>query len=393
MWAGARSRCHHTFAGGPVAGGRPLVGTPDARTTRHEGRHASRGHPDRTARPGAPGNGFPGVAPWRAYAVAVLVHLRLTLPADLTDDVRTLLLDHECTTNVTVQAGVVHKPEGGDLVECDVAREQAGSLLRTLDDMEVDQRGGIVIVTPTGTPFETARRLERAAPGHPDDAVIWESVEAQAESGAIPTVSYLLFLVFAVILAAIAVITDSAVLVVGAMVVGPEFSAIAAACAGIVLGRWGLVGRSLRLLVLSFVFAIVVVTLLALAFRAVGWITPDLVTRPRPNTGFIWHPDKWSFIVALVAGAAGALALAIERTATMVGVFISVTTVPAAGNLALGLAVGESGEILGSLAQLGANLAGMVISGTLLLLVVRTSWPWITSRTEWLLGYRPRGAR
>jgi uncharacterized membrane protein len=77
----------------------------------------------------------------------------------------------------------------------------------------------------------------------------------------------------------------------------------------------------------------------------------------------------------------------------MVGVFISVTTVPAAGNLALGLAVADRGEILGSLAQLGANLAGMVISGTLLLLVVRTSWPWITSRTEWLLGYRAGGAR
>ena len=46
-----------------------------------------------------------------------------------------------------------------------------------------------------------------------------------------------------------------------------------------------------------------------------------------------------------LAGAAGVLALAIQKTATMVGVFISVTTVPAAGNLALGLALGEPGEI------------------------------------------------
>ncbi len=322
----------------------------------------------------------------------MLVHLRLTVPADLSDEVCAVLLDHDCTTNVTVQAGAVRKPPG-DLVECDVAREQAGALLRTLDDMELDQRGGIVIVNPAGTPFEEARRLEHAAPGHPDDAVIWEAVEAQAESGAVPTVSYLLFLVLAVMLAAIAVITDSAVLVVGAMVVGPEFSAIAAACAGIVLGRWSLVGRSLRLLVLSFVFAILVVFLVALAMRGLGLITPDLVTRPRPNTGFIWHPDRWSFIVALIAGAAGALALAIQKTATMVGVFISVTTVPAAGNLALGAAVSDSGEILGSLAQLGANIAGMIIAGTLVLLVVRTSWTWVTVRTEWLLGYAPRRPR
>jgi uncharacterized hydrophobic protein (TIGR00271 family) len=318
----------------------------------------------------------------------VLVHLRLTVPDDLTERVSDLLIGHECTTNVTIQAGVVTKPEG-DLVECDVAREEAGSLLRMLEEVDLDERGAILIETPTGTPFREARRLERLAPGHPDDAVIWESVEAQAHAGAVATVSYLIFLVLAVILAAIAVLTDSAILVVGAMVVGPEFAAVAAAAAGIVLLRWTLVGRSLRLLVMSFTFAVAVVTVLALLCRAVGWITPEMVAAPRPNTDFIWHPQQWSLIVALVAGTAGALALAIEKSATMVGVFISVTTVPAAGNLALGLAVWNPNEIMGSLAQLGINIVGMIVSGTALLLVVRTSWPWIMTHSERLLGLRP----
>lgn len=320
----------------------------------------------------------------------MLVHLRLTVPEQLSDPVRSLLFEHECTTNVTVSEGACLQP-AGDLIECDVAREQAGSLLHHLDEIGLDQSGGIVITTPTGAPFEAARRLEAAAPGHPDDAVIWEAVEAQAESGAVPTVSYLIFLVIAVALASIAVITDSAVLVVGAMVVGPEFSAIAAACAGIVLGRWGLVGRSLRLIVLSFLFAIVVVTVLALLARWTGAIAAADVTRPRPNTGFIWHPDLWSFVVALLAGAAGALALAIEKTATMVGVFISVTTVPAAGNLALGIAVGEPSEITGSLTQLGANIGGMILAGTLLLAFMRVAWPWVTARSERLLGAQSAG--
>lgn len=318
----------------------------------------------------------------------MLVHLRLTVPADMTDDVRRLLLDEQCTTNLTVHRGVVVDPEG-DLVEVDVAREDTGSLLQRLEDSGLPERGGIVVVTPSGAPFARARELEATAPGHPDDAVIWESVSTKADDGSVPTVSYLVFLVLAVVLAAIAVITDSAVLVVGAMVVGPEFSAVAAACAGIVLGRWATVGRSLMLLVLSFTFAVVVVFLLALLARATGLLTADLVTRPRPNTGFIWHPDVWSFIVALVAGAAGALALAIEKTATMVGVFISVTTVPAAGNLALGLAVGDAGEILGSLGQLGANVAGMVISGTLLLGFMRLWWPQVMRISGRLLPQRP----
>ena len=315
----------------------------------------------------------------------MLVHARLTVPADLTAAVRELLLGHDCVTNVTLVEGASLEPEG-DLIECDLAREQAGSLLTELTGLGVGERGGIVLTTPSGTPFDAAKRLEAAAPGHPQDAVIWESVEAVATEGSVPTVSFHIFLVIAVALAGIAVVTDSAVLVVGAMVVGPEFSAVAAASAGIVLRQPGLVWRSLRLLVLSFLFAIVVVALLALVARATGLVAAVDVTRPRPNTGFIWHPDAWSFIVAVLAGAAGALALAIEKTATMVGVFISVTTVPAAGNLALALAVWETGEIAGSLQQLGANIGGMIISGTLLLALMRWCWPQLTAFSERLFG-------
>ena len=82
------------------------------------------------------------------------------------------------------------------------------------------------------------------------------------------------------------------------------------------------------------------------------------------------------------------LALAIEKTATMVGVFISVTTVPAAGNLALGLGLWQTSEIVGSLEQLGANVLGMVIAGVVVLAVMRTSWTWVTAQSERLFGRR-----
>ena len=118
----------------------------------------------------------------------------------------------------------------------------------------------------------------------------------------------------------------------------------------------------------------------------VGLVDLEDITRPRPSTGFIWHPDAWSFIVALLAGTAGALALALAKQATMVGVFISVTTVPAAGNLALGLAFGAGGEIAGSAAQLGLNIAGMVIAGAVVLVVVRLVWARLSAWSERLFG-------
>ncbi len=311
----------------------------------------------------------------------MLVHFRLTVPADLSAALQRLLLDHESITNITVQTGAVIQPVG-DLVECDVARESAGVVVRELADLGLDERGGIVITSPTGTPVRRAREIEEAIPGHPDDAVIWESVESSAYAGAVPTLTFHVFLVIAVALAAVAVVTDSSILVVGAMVVGPEFSAIAAFCAGIVLGRPRLIAAGLRLLVLGFALAVGVVTVLAILADLLGFLDAADVTADRPNTGFIWHPDAWSVVVALLAGAAGALALAIERSSIMVGVFISVTTVPAAGNLALGLAVRDGSEITGSLTQLGVNVAGMVVAGTLTLLLVRTSWPWLVARSE-----------
>jgi uncharacterized hydrophobic protein (TIGR00271 family) len=321
----------------------------------------------------------------RPYARRVVVHFRLTSPESLTDRVVHVLVGRDWVTNVTLERGACLEPVG-DLVECDVAREKAGDLLTALRGLGLPEVGGIVLTTPTGTPFRAADRLEAAAPGHPDDAVIWEAVEAQAGAGAVPTVSFHLFLVLAVGLAAIAVITDSAVLVVGAMVVGPEYSAIASASAGIALRRWSLFGRGIRLLVFGFAFAIAVVTLVSAISRAVGMVTVEEVTRPRPNTGFIWHPDKWSFIVALLAGAAGALALALAKTSTMVGVFISVTTVPAAGNLALGLAFLNRTEIVGSGTQLVVNIVGMLIAGSLVLVAMRWAWPGLTAWSEKVFG-------
>ncbi|WP_265446012.1 DUF389 domain-containing protein [Flexivirga meconopsidis] len=322
----------------------------------------------------------------------MLVHLRLTVPTNLAQPVTDLLEHHECVTNLVILRGVCLDPKG-DLVECDVARETASDILDSLTKLGLGEQGGIVLSRPTSTPFKRAVELEEAAPGEPDDAVIWDAVLNDAEDASQPTLSFYLFLLMATILAAIAVITDSAVLVVGAMVVGPDFAAVAAICTGIVFARWHLVWRSARLLLLSFAFAILVVALLGLIARGTGLITPADVTAPRPQTGFIWHPDVWSFLVALVAGSAGVLAMSTDKTSAMVGVFISVTTVPAAGNLALGLATWERSEITGSVQQLGVNLAGMLLAGVITLALQRVGWHHVMRYSARLLGRGPSRPR
>ncbi len=84
----------------------------------------------------------------------MLVHVRLTVPADLTPQVRELLLGHECATNVTLVEGASLQPEG-DLIECDVAREQASRILDELLALGVGERGGVLLSTPS-RPQETS---------------------------------------------------------------------------------------------------------------------------------------------------------------------------------------------------------------------------------------------
>ena len=54
--------------------------------------------------------------------------------------------------------------------------------------------------------------------------------------------------------------------------------------------------------------------------------------------------------------------------------FISVTTVPAAGNIGLGLAFGVWHEVLGSTLQLAINLTGMALAGWLTLVLQQQVW-------------------
>jgi uncharacterized hydrophobic protein (TIGR00271 family) len=302
-----------------------------------------------------------------------VMHLRLIVPAGQTPNLVSALEDDPRVTNVVMLAGAGIRPSG-DLVLCDVTREAVSDVLDRLRRAGLYEEGGVTLSTIEAAPSANAAATEQAAPGSPDDAVIWDAVLDQAQDQVTGSWSYYAFLTIAVMLASIAVVTDSAILVVGAMVVGPEFGVVAALAVGIALRQARLSRQAFLLLIQGFLFAIAVVLLCALLARAIGWVHPSSVTAARPLTGFIWRPDRWSVVVAVIAGCAGVLSQTAGRANALVGVFISVTTVPAAGDLALSTAVWEWRQILGSAEQLGVNLLGMTAAGVVTLLVQRRLW-------------------
>ncbi|MFC4910736.1 DUF389 domain-containing protein [Actinomadura gamaensis] len=302
-----------------------------------------------------------------------MLHLRTIVPADRTDAVCSALAEHVGVTNVVVVPGAARSP-AGDLVTADVAREAANEILDALRALGLDKDGSIAVEKIDLSLSHAADEAERRAPGAGDDAVVWDEFDRQTAEGAGLTWAYLAFLALATQLAAIAAITDSAVLVVGAMVLGPEFSSIAAICFGIVTRNVRRIAGGARTLVVGFAVAIAITYVCALASRWIGVLDISELPHDRPNTAFIYSPDRWSFIVALLAGAAGVLSMTAGKSSALVGVFISVTTVPAAGNLAVALVLKHGSEIEGSILQLAVNFAGMLVAGVLTLLVQRVVW-------------------
>lgn len=297
-----------------------------------------------------------------------MLHLRIVVPAELSAPVVALLTADPAVSSLSVVAGASVRP-AGDLVLAEVAREASDALLDRLLALGVHRAGTIQIEPVHAWVSQASYDAERKAPGSSTDSVVWAEVTHRAYEESELNWTYLVFMVLATVIAAIAIVLDSQILVIGAMVLGPEFGAVVALGLALVRRRLGLFRLAARTLAVGFAGAIVATCAMALLLRAVGWVTLEDITGPRPGTAFIYTPDKWSFIVAVIAAVAGVLSLTSSRVAGLSGVFISVTTIPAAGNVALGLAFGAFDEVWGSSLQLVVNLSGMAVAGWLTLVV------------------------
>ncbi|MFJ4805036.1 MULTISPECIES: DUF389 domain-containing protein [Streptomyces] len=302
-----------------------------------------------------------------------MLHLRLITPAEQTDEVVRLIEDTVGTTHLAVIPGAAREP-AGDLVMCDVAREAGDTLIAGLRRLGLDDTGSIAVENIDLSLSRRADKAEEDAPGEGADAVLWEGLTEATHEESTLSVTYVAFITLATMIAACGVVLDNAVLIVGAMAVGPEFGPLAGICTATVRRRPHLALRSLTALLVGFAAAMAVTVGFSLFMDAVGLFHRSALEGRRPNTAFVYAPDAFSFIVALLAGVAGTLSLTSAKSGALVGVAISVTTVPAAANAAVALAYGDMSQTLGSTDQLLLNLLGIILAGTLTLLTQQLLW-------------------
>jgi uncharacterized hydrophobic protein (TIGR00271 family) len=299
-----------------------------------------------------------------------MLHLRLIVPRDLVSPVLQTLQRAPEVTNLWHLPGAAYKPEG-DLLSCDVAKEEASTVLRELRDLGLNERGSIAMESVDASVSRVAAEAERLAPGSPADAVVWEEVEDRVSESATLSVSFLLFITVATMIGAIGVITDSIVLIIGAMVVGPEYGPLAGICVALVEGRPRLAARSLKALAVGFPLAILASVVLTLVLFAAGIAPDEFRPAERELTLFISRPNWYSAVVAVLAGVVGMLALVSAKSGPLIGVLISVTTIPAAANVGVALAYTTWGDASMAAAQLIINLTAILVSGLGVLWVAR----------------------
>ena len=297
-----------------------------------------------------------------------MIHLRLIVVAELVDAVLEEVRDGHGV------AHVMHLPDAsvspaGDVVLCDVVRESANDLIERLQDLGVHRSGAISSSASDTVVSDAAARAESDAPGHGADALIWEEIEAQARDDATVTVSYLVLMVVAALIAAIGILLDAPILIVGAMVVGPEYAPLSSMCVAGVRRRWGRVAVAAGALGTGLAVAAVATFATVLVFRFVGLVAEEYQVTSRELTAFISRPDGMAAVVAVLAGIVGMLSLTESRSGALVGVLVSVTTIPAVANVGVGAAYGAWGEVLGATLQLLINITGLVVAGIVTLVV------------------------
>ncbi len=296
-----------------------------------------------------------------------MLHLRVIAPEELRDSIIDVLRSEVGVANIVLHPGAALDPPG-DEIAADIARECANDVIKQMKALDVHHRGAITLEVLDTVLSSKAHEAEDEAEGDPADAVVWDELIGRTREEATLSVTFLTFLTLACLLTAIGVVTDSTVTIVGAMVLGPEFGPLAALSVALVQRRLELARRAGMALLVGFPIAMGVTAIATMAAEAVGWLTVDVVAHV-DEVDFIFKVGPLSFVVALLAGAAGMLSLVSAKATGLVGVFISVYTITAAGFAVVAATVGQWDVAAKSVLQLAVNLVGIVIAGVLVLVL------------------------
>ncbi|WP_071391269.1 DUF389 domain-containing protein [Haloprofundus marisrubri] len=181
-------------------------------------------------------------------------------------------------------------------------------------------------------------------------------IRERAEELKPATPTYIAFAVASAIVAVGGLLLDSAIAIVGAMVIAPFAGSTLSASVGAVISDREMVVDSATSQILGLVVAYVGAVVMTLFLRETGFVPPELaVTRIGQVSAFL-TPSLLTLVIAITAGFAGALALATDLPVSIAGVAVAAAIVPAAAVAGVGTVWGLPVVVLGALVLLLMNI-------------------------------------
>jgi hypothetical protein len=159
-----------------------------------------------------------------------VLHVRIASPPGLTERLLETLSVDGAQDLVLLTA----RWPDGDVVQFDLPPNSANAVFQRLRDPHLAGLRSVTVeaMDASLTEPESANTAFRRG-SHHELAPVWEMVEAGIRAGGVYPPSFFVLLLIAALIACVGILTNSQILIVGAMVVGPEYGAIIAVALGI----------------------------------------------------------------------------------------------------------------------------------------------------------------
>jgi uncharacterized hydrophobic protein (TIGR00271 family) len=291
--------------------------------------------------------------------------LRLTAlcPPDQTEAVVALLQEQPDTENVLCMRGV-EVESGYDMVTAFVPRGAIDVVLARLRSLRRWGAGELTLL-------DVDLVVREDDDGDEEETIGWERILDRARGETRLSRWYLIFMAVAGLLAAVGLVADLPIVIVGAMSISPDLAPVNAIAVALVAGAMGRMLRGLRTLAVGLGMATLVAYLAMQFFVITGLLDRGEIEISQTLATFVSVVDPFTIIVALAAGVAAMVAFVTDQGTSAVGVAISVTTIPAAAYLGVMLAGGFYDQAAGAFKVLIVNIICVMLAQAVTLILVR----------------------
>jgi uncharacterized hydrophobic protein (TIGR00271 family) len=280
--------------------------------------------------------------------------IQLRLEADSRESVLDALDEED------IAYAVADEGDGGDgaLVYFPLPDGAVEPELDNLRDAGLDEDAFTIISTVESATTPTFDQLQSEYTQGPEDEVgLSPATLRQNEREVTPDRAIFLALAaLSAIVAAAGLLLDSAIVIVGAMVISPFTGATLSASVGMVVGDYPSVLDSLKSQFVGLFVGVASAAAAAAVFRWGYLVPPPLAVDGIRQVNAFSLPAALAFVIAIFAGAAGALALATDLPVAVAGVAVSAAIVPAAATVGIGVVWSKPLLALGALVLLFMNL-------------------------------------